>query len=239
MSNGVTAWSYSRYADYQLCPLKFKLKHIDKMKEEGSPAMQRGSDIHKLGETFLTAPPAKGKKVPVVPPEYAHFKDEMLQLRGLDPMVEQQWGFTQNWEPATGSGRDPHGWFAKDTWLRIVCDVAVFYDDDTADIIDFKTGRMYDTNQEQMELFSAAPFMKRPTLKHVTTRLWYLDVPDPKGTGDNVVVQEFTRDDFERIKKQWIKRIVPMFKDQRFAPTPNDKCRWCSFSKEKGGPCKY
>lgn len=241
MSNGVTAWSYSRYADYKLCPLKFKLKHIDKMKEEGSPAMQRGSDIHKEGESFLTAPPPMGRKPkpPVVPPAYVHFKEEMLQLRGLDPLVEQQWGFTQEWQPASASGRDPHGWFAKDTWLRIVTDVTVVYDDNTADIIDFKTGRMYDTNQEQMDLFAAGPFMKFPNVEAITTRLWYLDVPDPKGEGENVVTQEFTRDDFERIKKEWNARVVPMFKDKRFAPKPNDRCKWCSFRKSNGGPCKF
>lgn len=250
MSNGVTAWSYSRYSDYKLCPLKFKLKHIDKLKEPGSPAMERGSAIHKLGETFLTAPQLEPVPVPktrkkpvideiVIPIEYANFQEEMVQLRGLSPLVEQQWGFTQAWEPAAASARDPHGWFAGDTWLRIVTDVTVVYDDDTADIVDFKTGKMYDTNQEQMELFSCGPFMKFPKVEAITTRLWYLDVPDPKGNGANVVEQQFSRDDFERIKGEWTQRIVPMFKDKRFAPTPNDKCRWCHFSRAKGGPCKY
>lgn len=241
MSNGVTAWSYSRWSDYQQCPLKFKLKHIDRIKEPGSPAMERGSAIHKEGENFLTAPPpaTRKPKPPVVPESYQHFREEMLQLRGLDPMVEQQWGFTQDWTPATASARDPHGWFAKDTWLRIVTDVTVVYDDNTADIIDFKTGKMYETNQEQMDLFSCGPFMKFPKLEAVTTRLWYLDVPDPKGTGENVIEQQFTRDDFERIKKAWTAKVQPMFKDKRFAPKPNNRCQWCHFRKANGGPCKF
>jgi RecB family exonuclease len=226
MGNGVTAWSYSRYADYQQCPLKFKLKHIDKMKEPGSPAMQRGSDIHKEGENFLKAAP-KGKKVPAVPPAYKHFADAMKELHTLDPMVEQQWGFTADWTPT--------GWFGADTWLRIVCDVVVLYDDHTVDLIDFKTGKKYDTNQDQMDLFSTAPFMKFPEVEEVTTRLWYLDVPDP----DNVVAQTFKRSDFERIRKEWMDRIQPMFKDKRFAPKPNNRCGWCAFSKAKGGPCKF
>ena len=50
MGNGVTAWSYSRYADYTQCPLKFKLKHIQRLPTKGSPAMDRGSAIHKEGE---------------------------------------------------------------------------------------------------------------------------------------------------------------------------------------------
>lgn len=222
MSNGVDAWSYSRYADYKQCPLRFKLKHIDKKKEPGSAAMQRGSGIHTEGELYLKA----AKQPKKVPDSYRHFKDEMTQLHGLNPMVEQQWGFTKSWTPT--------GWFGADTWLRIVCDVVVKYDDNTVDLIDFKTGRKYDTNEDQVELFSCAPFLKWPEVDEVQTRLWYLDQED-----DNEVLRTYTRVEFEGIRKKWEKNIVPMFKDKRFAPTPNEKCRWCSFSKDKGGPCPY
>lgn len=230
MSNGVTAWSYSRWADYDQCPLKFKLKHIDKIKEPGSPAMQRGSDIHKEGELYLKAP----KRPKKVPESYEYFAKEMEQLHGLKPRVELQLGFTQNWTPASPSRNDPTGWFARDTWLRIVCDVDVRYDDGTADIIDFKTGRRYDTNEHQVELFSCAPFMEDPNIQSVTTRLWYLDQPT-----DNEVIREYSRKDYEAIKRDWTKRVVPMFVDKRFAPKPNPKCRFCHFRKENGGPCKY
>lgn len=219
MSNGITAWSYSRYADYRQCPLRFKLKYIDKMKESPSPAMERGSQIHKAGENWL-----KNRRKTKLPVAYNHFADEMKQLHDLDPMVEQQWGFTQQWAPT--------GWFSADTWLRIVCDVAVVYEDNTADLIDFKTGRVYDTNEEQVELFSTSIFMRHPEVTDVTTRLWYLD------SGDEVV-REYSRGDFERIRKDWSKKVVAMFKDKRFAPTPNNKCKWCDFAKDKGGPCKY
>jgi putative RecB family exonuclease len=221
MSNGITAWSYSRYADYKQCPLRFKLKYIDKLQEPGSPAMQRGGDIHKEGEDWL-----KAKRKRRLPVSYQHFADEMAQLRELDPLVEQQWGFTRDWAPT--------GWFGKDTWLRIICDVAVVYEDGDADVIDFKTGRKYDTNEEQVELFSTGIFNKFPDVNKVTTRLWYLDLPD-----DNEVIREYTRPEVKLIMKDWEKKIIPMFKDKRFAPTPNNKCRWCAFSKDKGGPCPY
>lgn len=221
MSNGVTAWSYSRYADYQQCPLMFKLKHIDRIKPPGSAAMDRGTAVHKEGEEFL-----KNKRRRKPPESYKHFADRMLELQQLNPVVELQEGFTKEWTPT--------GWFDKNTWLRIVCDVRVEYDDDTADIIDFKTGRIYETNEHQMELFSTAPFMKLPTLQKVTTRLWYLDVPK-----DNEIIREYTRKDYEAIRKDWTKRVRPMFEDKRFAPRQNPKCRWCHFRKDNGGPCKY
>lgn len=241
----VTAWSYSRYADYEQCPAKFKYKHLEKRPDPGSAAMQRGSTIHKEGELFLTAPPVK-KGLPGLPDSYQHFKEEMIQLRGLNPIVEQQWGFNSLWEPASASARDPHGWFAKDTWLRIVCDVAVHYEDNTADIVDFKTGKKYGTNEDQIDLFKNGAFMKWPDLEHVTARLWYLDIPDGPNDGDehpestaNTTIREYTRDDFEKSKKRWDKKIKPMFMDRKFPPKPNSKCHWCPYSKAKGGPCKF
>ena len=221
MSNGITAWSYSRYADYRQCPLRFKLKYIDKLTEPGSAAMQRGSAIHKKGENWL-----KAKRRLPLPSEYEHFADEMYQLRDLNPMVEQQWGFTREWEPTS--------WFGKQTWLRVICDVAVVYDDGDADVIDFKTGRKYDTNVEQMELFGHAIMFRFPEVNTVTTRLWYLDQPK-----DNVVEDSYDRKNLPALRKDWEKKTAAMFKDKRFAPTPNEKCRWCAFSKDKGGPCPY
>lgn len=218
----ITAWSYSRYADYEQCPLMFKLKHIDRIKPPGSAAMDRGSAIHKEGELYL-----KAKKRPKkVPESYKFFAEQMEQLHGLNPRVELQLGFTKDWTPT--------GWFGNDTWLRIVCDADVRYEDHTADIIDFKTGKKYETNEHQVELFSCAPFMEDPELSLVTTRLWYLDQEE-----DNEVIREYTRADFLNIKKDWQKRVKPMFADRRFAPKPNQKCRWCHFRKENGGPCKF
>ena len=91
----LTAWSYSRYADYKQCPLRFKLKYLDKVPEgDVSPAMERGSVIHKEGERYLKDP-----TIDKVPDSYHHFAEVMQQLRELEPMVEQQWGFNSSWEP--------------------------------------------------------------------------------------------------------------------------------------------
>lgn len=229
MTMELKAWSYSRYADYAQCPLRFKLKHLDRIPTPGSAAMDRGSAVHKEGEAYLAAPRAARK----TPDSYQFFDDQLKDLRKKKPMVEQQWGFTKEWQPATAKPGDAHGWFAKDTWLRIVTDVC-YVEGDTANVIDFKTGRKYETNHEQMDLFSCGPFMKFPDVKFVNTHLWYLDQPK-----DNIVTQHFTRQDFGRIKKEWERRIRPMFNDRKFPPKPNNKCRWCSFSKEAGGPCRF
>lgn len=222
----LTAWSYTRYADYRRCPMFFAYKHLLRIKEEAGPAMQRGRDIHKEAEAYLTS-----KRKPRKPPEsLRNFADEMDQLRGLKPSVEQQWGFRQDWTPTE--------WFGKDVWVRNVLDVCVVYDDGTADVIDHKTGKKYGSNDEQMELFGLSTFKKFQDLKlqRVTTRLWYLDIDDPK---ENEVIAEFKASEIPALEKDWAKRVRPMFNDRKFPPRPNDKCRWCFLSKAKGGPCKF
>jgi hypothetical protein len=203
----------------------FAYKHLLRIKEPAGPAMQRGRDIHKEAEAFLTSP----RKVKM-PANLRNFAEQMEQLRGLKPSVEQQWGFRDDWSPT--------GWFSNDTWARVVLDASVVYEDNTADVIDHKTGKKYGSNDEQMELFGLATFKKfhEHNLTQVTTRLWYLDIDDPK---ENEVVAEFKAKEVPALERDWNKRVRPMFADRKFPPRPNDKCRWCFLSKAKGGPCKF
>lgn len=222
----LTAWSYTRYADYRRCPFFFAYKHLLRIKEPPGPALQRGRDIHKEGELYLSAK----RKPRKTPDSYGNFAGEMEQLRDLKPTVEQQWGFTQDWSPTE--------WFGHDVWVRNVLDVCVVYDDATSDVIDFKTGKKYGSNDEQMELFGLSTFKKFPelNLQHVTTRLWYLDVDPKEG---NEVIAEFKAKEVPALERDWAKRVRPMFNDRKFPPRPNSKCRWCFLSKAKGGPCRF
>jgi CRISPR/Cas system-associated exonuclease Cas4 (RecB family) len=216
------AWSYSRYNDYKRCPFMFAHKQLLKMKDPNpGPALIRGRDVHKVAELALVGP--KWRKVP---PELVHFEEEFRHLRDLNPTVEQQWGFTRTW--------DPTGWFGSDTWCRVVLDAVVVYDDNTAVVIDHKTGKKYATNEDQMQLFALATFKKFPEVTEVSTRLWYLDQPT-----DNEVEYEYHKREEAAIQKDWERNIKPMFADRKFPPRPNDKCRFCFLSKAKGGPCKF
>lgn len=219
----VSAWSYSRYADYHQCPAKFKYKHIDRLPDPGSPAMQRGNDVHKAAENFIRG---KGDATP----ELAGVREQLEFLRDNFAVPEENWGFRVDWE---WIGRE--GWFGDDVWFRAKTDVRLLYEDDTLLLGDWKTGKKYFSNEEQIELFALAGYRRFPFVTEVDTRLWYTDAaPD-----DNEVQRVYKVKELEKIQSDWTKRVVPMFKDRRFAPTPNDKCGWCPYSKAKGGPCKF
>lgn len=218
MTKPLTAWSYSRFAKYETCPLQFKLEVLDGLKQPPSPAMKAGDERHKAVAAFLNG-------VGVFPEKEAEHKQLISEVAAIpDKLVEHQQGFTARWEPT--------GWFGKDAWYRQVYDVAVLYDDMTSEVIDWKTGKKYASNDEQMELCALSLMCQFKPTTHVTTRLFYLD------TGQQEFA-EFPAADKEKLKAKWGAKVEPMFSDTVFAPRPNDKCRFCHFSKSNTGMCRF
>lgn len=220
MSNGIKAWSYSAYSLYDQCPFKFKCEKIDKLPQPDNKHFIKGRKWHKLAEDFTVG------KLEVLPNELKHFDEQFHQLRKLDPFVEQKWGFRRNWSITRFND-----W--KGCWLRGVCDVGVVYPDNTATVVDHKTGRYWETNEDQVELFGLLTLLHFPKLSEVETRLWYLE------SGDEIMAGTFTAGDKEKLKAKWEKKVEPMFNDMIFAPKPNKFCSNCHFRKSNGGPCRH
>lgn len=221
----ITAWSYSRFACYALCPLQFKLRYIDKVPEPTSPAMVRGNEIHKQLAAFVTNKgplPAEIKSA-----NHRSLCGEIAAWLAEDKVVEQQWGFTAQWAPTA--------WFGKTTWYRQVLDVGVMYEDLTGEVIDWKTGKRYVSNADQMELCALSFMCQYKLTKHVTTRLVYVD----QGNDSADDVAEFPVAVKQHLKEKWEAKVAPMFSDTAFLPRPNDKCRFCAFSRSNSGQCRY
>jgi hypothetical protein len=227
MALKLTAWSYSRYAAWALCPLQFKFKFLDKLPEPGSPAMQRGDEIHKGTAAYIS------NKVDVLPRDAMQNAVALRTITEIRAMpaeskqVEQQWGYRADFEPT--------GWFGGDTWFRSILDAGVMYDDMTYELVDWKTGKRYGSNQDQMETQALAVMKRFKPVKHVTTRLVYLDSTD----SDPFEIAEFPANHAEKLAEKWRGKVAPMFADTVFAPRPNEKCRFCHFSRSKSGKCAF
>jgi RecB family exonuclease len=216
----VTAWSFHRYDTYAKCALSFKFKFIDKLPTSSTAAMEAGNVAHKTLADYLTAaadapvPEAAGKQAALV-----------AELRGFsNKVVERQWAYTREWHATT--------WFAKNVWVRVILDVGVLYDDMSAECIDWKNGKQRDDHTEQMELFALAMFKQVPKINHVTTRLAYL-------TDGGTELAEFAKAEEPALQAKWEARAITMLNDTAHKPRPGQHCRWCDFSKERGGPCVY
>lgn len=224
----ITAWSFTRWKDYEECPAKAKYKHVLKMKEPSSPAMERGSAIHKMCEDYIN------KVIDEVPMELHKFKESLVYLRGLgkDVGVEDSWTFKEDWSPTTWND-----WAS--AWLRIKMDCHFTAEKGVLRVIDWKTGKFneYDVGVYllQLELYALGAFLTMPTVHTVIPKLAFLD----QGVVYPIEEKVYKRTDLEKIRKVWLKRIAPMMNDTSFKPKPSKKCSWCSFSKAKGGPCVY
>jgi hypothetical protein len=213
-----TAWSYSRYNDYKKCPLAAKLKHLDRIQSPAGPALARGSQIHKDAEDFAN------KKIKTLPDSLKLFKGEFKAIQKFSLEVESQWAMNAKWAKT--------GWFDPDAWCRIVVDAAHAVDKQRFKVIDYKTGKVYEENKEQLSLYALGAFARSPTAEVVEAELWYLDRGE-------LISQTFERKDQKKLQTYWIKETKPMLNDTIFAPRPGDHCRYCMHSEAKGGICKF
>jgi CRISPR/Cas system-associated exonuclease Cas4 (RecB family) len=214
----ITAWSYSRWKDYESCPAKAKYKHVDKLKEPGSAAMDRGSMIHKLAENYV-----KDKKLSLYP-ELASFSEEFQALRQQRALCEQDLAFDSNWAPVD--------WMARNAWLRVKMDVSVLLKTELR-VIDYKTGKKNPEHVVQLSLYAMAGFIVETSAKVANSELWYLDVGE-------LVEAQFNRSQLSSLKENWVAKTQPMLSDTEFNPTPSpSSCRYCHFRKSNHGPCNF
>lgn len=219
-----TSYSFSRWHDYTECPAFARYKHLDKLPgRPPGPAMARGNAIHKLAENYALG------KIRQLPPELSCFTEEFAALRKVKKqlIVEQQWAFDKSWQPV--------GWFDDDVLCRVILDVG-HYTDDVGRGIDHKTGKVYPYHHDQLSLQGLALFKQAEVagngpIKEAIGELWYLD----QGTDDKVT---YKLSDVPKLIKLWEKNTARMLADQSFKPTPGQKCRYCDYSCERGGPCR-
>lgn len=235
MPKQFTSWSFSRYTDYKTCPLKARLKHLDKIVEPPNEAMKRGSMIHEIAANHLLKKPKR------LAPELKKFKDLFVLLRKLhkdDPSlfsIEDSWAFRKDWSRTK--------W---DDWngcaVRIKLDLAYPEpgDGSTQIVIDWKTGKyrpeQQEAYQEQMELYALAALLMYPG-KVIVPKLAYLDHGIMHPDEDNEVA--YDESSIDRLKALWATRTQAMLSDTIFAPRANSLCKWCHYRKDNGGPCEY
>lgn len=224
------AWSFTRWKDYDRCPAFAKYKHLDKLDQGPKhPAMQRGADIaDETDQWFKGTRRVMPKELKPLEPIYkALKKDKTVQ-------TESSWGFTRDWEPCGVTDWNR-------CWLRVKVDILTTADGARVlNLYDSKTGKFSEAAAfdygMQLNLYAAAGTVMYPTAELINTQLLFSDlgIVHPKEGP-----KPYTRQQAQGEIKAWEKRVKPMFNDRRFAPTPGDYCRWCPYSKAKGGPCKY
>lgn len=232
----IESWSFSRWQTYVECPKKAYFKFIQKMKEPSSPALERGTSLHLLAENFLRGGAARRCGLPE---ELKLITKPLRDLKKNGAIPEAEFCFDKKWNKVD--------WFSKEAWCRVKADATTLpvIGKKTIPIVkidDFKSGGKKDQltfehhpeYADQLDLYSLAGLLSFPLAEKVESSLIFIDhgvvVPNP-----NI----YTQKDVPALKKDWEKKVKKMLTDEKFAPNPGNACRWCTFSRSKGGMCDF
>lgn len=209
--------SYTKIKMYMECPAKKRYKYDERIPVERNAAAQRGVDYHASIEQAIG-----GSEAPLA--DGLDFYSGYLQrLRSLGAQAEFQWAVSRDWTHV--------GWDSEDAWLIGVADVWL-PSVPTAHVQDWKTGKIYDDHHMQGEFYTIPMFTSNPEIQQVKATFIYTDLRKER-------TRNYTRHELEDLKRRWKARIDRMENDTECVPTPSMSCRWCPFSKAKGGPCRF
>lgn len=185
------------------------------MPDKPGESAQRGIDNHALIEAYL-----KGE-IELLPSVLSFYQNFLTGLKLYPIYPEHRIAVSKEWKLVDWTNG----------WLRCVLDLKL-RDGTGAVVYDWKTGKMYDDHYQQKQLYSIAVISEEPEIKRVRAVHVYLDL-------NKHTERTYERPELEAARSQWESRVAKMAADTEFIPNPTWKCRFCSFSKFKGGPCQF
>lgn len=212
-------WSLSSLGTYERCGLKYRFKYVEKIKENRSTSASRGVDNHAIVENFLNG------TIPDVPEELGFYRAFLTGLKKYEIYPEHKIALTKQWTQTK--------WGAPDSWYRGVLDLKLIQRDKNEGVVyDWKTGKIYPDHDDQKSIYSLAVLSEQPALHQVRAIHVYLDRNESRE-------KTFHRDQVPELRKQWESRVQGLEQNPVYIPNPGFHCRFCSFSREKGGPCQF
>lgn len=212
------SWSLSSLGTYEKCGLKYKFKYHDKLKETRSIQASRGVDNHALVEGFLRG------ELKELPPELSFYSQFLTGLKTYEIYPEHKVSLHRDWNPTT--------WEDPEVWYKGVLDLKVVKNEGEALVYDWKTGKIYPDHNDQKTIYSLAVFAEHPALYTVRAIHVYLDLNANRE-------KTFHRNQVPELRKQWETRVQRLEQDPQFIANPGFHCRWCGYSRTKGGPCQF
>ena len=217
-------YSYSRLATFTKCPAKFKFNYIDKVKVEFivSPAMERGTEIHNSLEAYMN-----GHSEHLHPDIHEHYGQFFFSLRETyDCQPEYKWGIDMDMNAC--------GYDHPDVMVRGFMDLRFIPTDERVQVFEYKTGKIYREHTAQQWLYGTATLIELPDQDGVDVTAVYLDQKQNK----KIHYPAMMLGEYKSMLTTEIETIENTPLDE-FITKPQWSCKWCQFSKQNRGPCKF
>jgi len=226
------SFSYSRWSLWRKCPKAFKLQNVDKLPIETGPALIKGRKIHDEIADYLQhktdeAPTSLTKK-------FATLGQQLRDVPSSNIMIEDQMAFDKD--------RRAVGWFGANAYYRMIWDVGVSVSNKVIQAVDWKTGKPYDSYDDQKQIFALPAFWLNPDLEEFTGNWVYLDHGDVHSTTFNRAQMYGPTCDpaaDDGLHGLWKANAAMMESDVSYRATPSkDACKWCEFGPNKQNLCE-
>lgn len=224
----ITTWSYTSLKTFEKCPLHAYKQYVEKCSTDhmDKTALNRGIEVHTACELFVKG---EGDFTPEMKKFAPYFDEIRREYENGDVEVEENWGFSCEWQPT--------GWWDKDVWCRMKLDNfrILSRDDDgnplTGKPTDYKTGKKFGnevSHGQQGQLYALGTFLRYPSLEHLEVEIIYLDQ-------GQTLKRSYTREQAMKFLPHWTERGNKMVEATDYPPKPNKMtCMWCPFGPQHG-----
>lgn len=226
MSGLIPQWSYSRLKTFESCAYRLWLKAGEKRDTShvDMSAADRGTMIHDACEHFVKG---TGDFIKEMAKFADYFKDLKVKYEAGQVVLEEEWGFDQDWQPC--------GYWDKDVvWNRMKLDNLIWEDDEKtyATATDYKSGKKFGNevaHNQQGQLYVLGTFLRFPSLQAVAVDFKYLD------HGLSSKEKIYSRERAMKFLGSWTARALKLTEATEFPPKPNKiNCKWCEFGPQNG-----
>lgn len=203
-------WSFSGLKQYVNCPRQYYEVKVQRNYEvRETDQIRYGKEVHKALEDYVRdgTPLAKN---------YLRFRslvDPLISIDG-DKHVEHEMALTINKEPC-----DFH---SPDYWVRGIADLLII-SNDTAFIVDYKTGSAKYPDPKQLKLMALLTFSHFPTVQQVKGGLLFV-------MHNAFITDTYHKDQTEDLWGAFqsdLFRLGHSYENSVWPPNPTPLCGWC------------
>ena len=203
-------WSFSGLKQYINCPYQYQqVKVLQRYATAESPQIKFGKEVHKVLEDYV-------RLKTEIPKDYRRFKslvDVLLEIPG-DKYVEHEMALTYD--------KLPCEFTSPDYWVRGIADLLIV-DDDTAFVVDYKTGSNKYPDPKQLKLMALMIFAHFPTVQCVKGGLLFV-------VHNSFMPEEFLRSKADSYWSEFaidLTRLEMSVEKNWWPMNPTGLCKWC------------
>jgi len=217
----VVQWSFSSLKDFVGCPKRYyEVKVAKNFETKTTEAITYGKEVHSALEHYVR----DGKELPL---NYKRFQEMMNALMAIPGKRYCEY------EMGMHLDKTPCSFHSKSRWVRGIADLLVV-DEDTAYVVDYKTGNDKYPDLDQLKLMALLVFTHFSKVNKVKGALLFI-------LKNNLISETYERFQVDSLWDHFtpkVKRLELSYQKNEWPANPTPLCGYCpvvtcEFNKEK------